>query len=53
MSQQHLHNKIGNVIGEAKKRMYERLKGGAELRTAISEFVRELQQALAEIVAKT
>lgn len=50
MNEQHLHNKIGNQIGEAKRRLFDRLKNGADLETAIAQFVGELRLALAEIV---
>lgn len=51
MSQQHLHNKIGNAIGECKKRFYESLKNGSDLKVAAAQFLYELQQALAQIVS--
>lgn len=53
MSDQHLHNRLGNAIGEAKKRMFQRLKANLDLRSAVALFTNELQRALAEIVNQT
>lgn len=50
MSTQHLHNKIGNAIGECKRRLFDRLKNGADLEDAIAQFVGELRLALDSIV---
>ena len=50
---QHLHNKIGNAIGEAKRRMFQKLKDGSELERSVADFLRELEIALREIVSKT
>lgn len=47
---QHLNNKIGNAIGECKRRLYDRLKAGVDLETAISLFVGEIRLALDSIV---
>lgn len=49
-SNQHLHNAIGNIVGEAKKRMFDALSLGAELELAISNFIADLTRELAEIV---
>lgn len=46
MSNQHLHNRLGNVIGEAKKRMFQRLNTGQDLELAIAQFKIELASAL-------
>lgn len=43
---QHLHNKIGNAIGECKKRLFDRLKAGADLNNALAQFFGELTLAL-------
>lgn len=50
MRKQHLHNRIGNAVGEAKARMFRRLKANLDLRSAIALFTNELQRELAEIV---
>lgn len=49
MSEQHLHNRLGNVIGEAKKRMFQRLNTGQDLELAIAQFKIELASALERI----
>lgn len=46
MSDQHLHNKLGNAIGETKKRMFQRLAEGQDLELAIGQFKLELASAL-------
>lgn len=46
---QHLHNKIGNAIGECKKRLFDRLKAGANLDNALAQFFGELTLALETI----
>lgn len=46
MNPQHLHNKLGNAIGEAKKRMFQRLNTGQHLELAIAQFKIELALAL-------
>lgn len=46
---QHLHNKIGNAIGECKRRLFDRLKGGVDLNTALASFFAELTLALETI----
>lgn len=51
MSQQHLHSLIGKEIYACKKRFYERLKQGADLDTAIAQFVGELRLGL-EVIAR-
>lgn len=53
MSEQHLHNKLGNAIGECKSRMYQRLKADLDLRSAIALFMQELQTEFREIVEET
>jgi hypothetical protein len=50
MSSQHLHNKIGNRIGECKRRLFDALRLGADLELAISNFLADLTRELAEIV---
>lgn len=52
MSDQHLHNALGNVIGECKKVMYERLKAGSDLETVIAQFICELNVELDRIIAE-
>lgn len=47
---QHPHNRIGNIIGEAKKDLFQRLKSGADIDAAIAQFIRELRVNL-EIVS--
>jgi hypothetical protein len=51
MSNQHLHNKIGNVIGECKRQLFNRLKAGADIETALAQFFCELNLRLDRIVA--
>lgn len=48
---QHLHNKIGNAIGECKKRLLDRLREGANIDDALAQFFGELTLAL-ETVAR-
>lgn len=48
--EQHLNNKIGNAVGECKRRLFDRLSNGADLATAIAQFVGELRLALDSIV---
>jgi hypothetical protein len=43
MSEQTISNKIGNAIGECKKRLLDRVKDGADAQTAISLFFAELR----------
>jgi len=50
MNQPHLHNKIGDAIRDCKKRLYKRLKEGAELENAVAQFIGELRSALDSIV---
>lgn len=50
MKQQHLHGKIGDAIYECKKRLFGRLKAGADLDTAIAQFTGELRLALETIL---
>lgn len=50
MTQQHLHAQLGDAVSGCKKRMFQRLKDGADLKTSIAQFMHELQQALSEIV---
>lgn len=50
MTQQHLHNKIGNVIGEEKHELFERLKAGIAVEVAVSQFVFYVAHALADVV---
>lgn len=49
---QHLHNMLANEIGQCKKRMFERLKAGAELEDAVAAFVGELRLAMECVVRK-
>lgn len=46
---QHLHNRIGNCIGEARKRMLDRLKSGADLDDSIAVFIAEARLGLQTI----
>lgn len=50
MSDQHLHNKLGNVIGEEKREMFDRLKAGIAVEVAVSQFVFYVAHALADVV---
>lgn len=50
MSEQHLHNKLGNVIGEEKREMFDRLKAGIAVEVAVSQFVFYVAHALADVV---
>lgn len=47
--EQHLNNKIGNAVGECKKRLFNRIRDGADLETAIAQFIGELRLALDSI----
>lgn len=46
MTEQHLHNRIGNAVGECKKRLFVRLKQGVTLEKAIEDFLAEIRDAL-------
>ena len=46
---QHLHNRIGNAIGEQKRKLFDRLKRDEELEVAVSDFIIEVSNALREI----
>lgn len=50
MSDQHLHNKLGNVIGEEKRQLFDRLKAGIAVEVAVSQFVFYVAHALADVV---
>lgn len=50
MSEQHLHNRIGNAIGEAKRRLLNNLKNGVELERSITEFLSEIASQLGLIL---
>lgn len=50
MSTQHLHNMIGNAIGECKKAMYVRLKNGQDLAEAMAQFFAELNVKFDQIL---
>lgn len=52
MTDQHLHNRIGNAVGECKKVMFQRLSSGADLQTAIAQFICELNVKLDRIIAE-
>lgn len=52
MPEQTLTNKIGNAIGECKKRMFDRLKQGQDLELAIDQFMVELRLAFNVIEAE-
>jgi len=43
---QHLHNAIGNCVGECKKRLFDRLTAGAEVDESLAIFIRELRVEL-------
>lgn len=43
---QHLHNAIGNAVGECKRRLYDRLKETKDVQTEIARFMAELEMAL-------
>jgi len=51
MSEQTISNKIGNAIGECKKRLLDRIKAGADPQTAISLFFAELRLDMDRIEA--
>lgn len=51
MSEQSLNNKIGNAVGECKRRLFDRLKESNDLETQLARFFAELQLAL-ETVAR-
>jgi hypothetical protein len=50
MSEPHLHNKIGDVIRDCKKRLYRSLKLGADLELAIKCFLEDLTREFGVIV---
>lgn len=50
MTQQHLHNRIGNLIGECKKRLFERIKAGEDLQIAVAKFFCELSAGFDALV---
>lgn len=50
MNGQHLHNKIGNAIGECKKRLFDRLKESDDIQTQLARFFAELELALETVV---
>lgn len=49
MTEPHLHNRIGDSIRDCKKRLYKRLKAGADLEDSIAQFIGELRLALDEL----
>lgn len=49
---QHLHNKIGNAIGECKKQLYDQLKAGENLALACDKFLNDVTRELRAIVAR-
>jgi hypothetical protein len=49
MSGQTVSNKIGNCIGEARRRLLDRVKEGADLRDSISIFIGEVRLGLMKI----
>lgn len=52
MSQQrHLHAQIGDAISGCKKKLFFRLKDGADLATAVAQFFCELSAAFDRIIA--
>lgn len=53
MSNQHLHNKIGNAIGEARKRLKDRLKSGANVNDATAVFIAELRLEFETIISRS
>jgi hypothetical protein len=52
MPEQHLHNKVGNAIGEARRRMLDRLKGGGDLDDVAALFIGEMRLAF-ETIARS
>lgn len=48
---QHLHNMIGNAIGECKKAMMDRLKTGADVVEVMAQFFAELNGRFDAIIA--
>lgn len=49
MSEQTLPNKIGNVVGEAKRRLLDRVKQGSDLDDSIALFVGEVRLGLERV----
>ena len=47
---QPLSNKLGNAIGECKRRMLDRVKQGLDLETAIVNFFSELRLEMDRIL---
>lgn len=39
---QHLHNRIGNAVGQSKRKLFDSLKAGADLNRAFDLFVSEM-----------
>jgi hypothetical protein len=52
MSKQHLHQSIGDAIYAAKKQLFQNLKNGADLKTAVAAFMLDLQRSLGEVIAQ-
>lgn len=50
MTSQHLNNKIGNAVGECKRRMLNRLKAGGDLEEITVRFMDEIRLALSIIL---
>lgn len=48
--EQKVRQTIGNAVGEAKRRLFDRLNAGADLDTAIAQFIGELRLALDGLV---
>ncbi len=49
-AKQHLHNKLGNTIGERKHEMFVQLRTGATPETAVNRFLVDIRRDLLEIV---
>jgi hypothetical protein len=52
MGDEHLHARIGQIIYAAKKQLFQNLKNGADLRTAVAAFMLDLQRSLGEVIAQ-
>lgn len=47
---QHINNALGNVIGEERRQLLDKVKAGVPLEVAVSQFVFYVAHQLAEIV---
>lgn len=49
---QHLHNRIGNLIGEHKRTLFNRLSQGADLASACEAFLVDVSRDVRALVRK-